>query len=110
MTLLVNTYSFHDEKEIALYWAYPVGIAPYAGQKLIQSFAVSEDCSDFSVPCDVTDIVSAETMLDDTREWNNEAEGYRIVWSTNSVYVRFLKSKSTGKWEQIEIPCPKYPY
>ncbi len=110
MTLLVNTYSFHDEKEIALYWAYPVGNAPYAGQKLIQSFAVSEDCSDFSVPCDVTDIVSAEEMPDDTRVWENVAEGYRIVWSTDSVLVRFLKSKSTGEWEQIEIPCPKYPY
>ena len=108
--LLVNTYDFGNEHEIAFYWAHTIGNVPYAAREKIASYAVSEDCSDFNQPSEELSVIRTETMLDDTRVWKNDEEQYAIVMGPDEVTIRFLKSKASEEEVNFTIPYPEKTY
>ena len=109
-SLLVNTYSFGDEHEITFYWTHNIGIVQYAAREKIASFAVSEDCSDFSQPIDTEEVDPGPTVTPyefPGAVMKNDKEGYALIMGANEMTIRFLKSKATGEEESITVPYPK---
>ena len=106
----MNIYSFGDEHEITLYWAHDIGTVQHAAREKIASFAVSEDCSDFSQPIDVEEVDPGPTVTPyefPGAVMKNDKEGYALIMGANEMTIRFLKSKATGEEESITVPYPK---
>ena len=93
--LVVNSYHFGNEYEIAFYWqVYGSSITP--DHKLIKSEAVSADASRFHD----RDSKNGQILKDD-------AEGFSIEWGDTGVTVTFMKSKATGKPTLLHFPYPQ---